>query len=407
MKYKKTIGSIMIVLGSALIYLGIVQPALSGYTLLNLADERQVTPYATSTPTAGQIPMADGSNKLDDWVTDYFYGDSSDGDVIISTNTTLTEDMYYLNLTINAGVTVDPGGYIIYVSGTLTNNGTIARDGNDATDAVEDVAGVGGAALASGSIAGGLAGADGAGGKYNNGSSSSSGNAGGAGTSLNPSITNVNGSAGGAGKMSEGGGAGGAGGAAGTTTLETTILEYNRTASGNLTLNDTTDYNIIESPIKGSSSSATLSASAGSGGGGSGGTDNQGGTAWVLTGGGGGAGGNGGIVLIVAKEIINNGTISVDGGAGSDAGATTGYYDPTNYSAWGGGSGGGAGGNGGLIILVSETYSVAGTLSYAAGAFGEGQAGYSYTSTPGAYSLGDNGVVGNAGKYILVNISDK
>jgi hypothetical protein len=63
---------------------------------------------------------------------DALFGNASDGDVTISSATTLTRDMYYRNLTVAAGQTLDEGGYRIFVSGTLTlgDGAKIARDGN-------------------------------------------------------------------------------------------------------------------------------------------------------------------------------------------------------------------------------------------------------------------------------------
>jgi len=46
-------------------------------------------------------------------------------DITISSNTTLTSDLYCNNLTINSGVTLTTNGYNIYCQGTFTNNGTI------------------------------------------------------------------------------------------------------------------------------------------------------------------------------------------------------------------------------------------------------------------------------------------
>lgn len=59
------------------------------------------------------------------------YGDGSDGDATINSNTTLTEDRYYDDLTVTSGATLNPGGFRIFVAGTLTmGSGTaIARDG--------------------------------------------------------------------------------------------------------------------------------------------------------------------------------------------------------------------------------------------------------------------------------------
>jgi hypothetical protein len=72
----------------------------------------------------------------------FMYWPWTDWDVTISTNTTLTKDMYYNNLTINSWVTLNPWGYRIYVKGKLTNNGTIARNGNNGTNGANGVVSV-------------------------------------------------------------------------------------------------------------------------------------------------------------------------------------------------------------------------------------------------------------------------
>ncbi len=56
------------------------------------------------------------------------FGTGSDGDVIISVNTTLTGDKNYKNLTVNGGITLNTSGFIVRVSETLLNNGTITDD---------------------------------------------------------------------------------------------------------------------------------------------------------------------------------------------------------------------------------------------------------------------------------------
>ncbi len=48
------------------------------------------------------------------------FGDGSDGTVVISSNTTLTSDMYYENLTISNNAVLKPGGYRIFVRTLLT-----------------------------------------------------------------------------------------------------------------------------------------------------------------------------------------------------------------------------------------------------------------------------------------------
>lgn len=56
---------------------------------------------------------------------DSVYGQGTDGDVTISSNTTLTSDKYYNNLTVDNNTTLLTNGYRIFVKGTLTNNGYI------------------------------------------------------------------------------------------------------------------------------------------------------------------------------------------------------------------------------------------------------------------------------------------
>ncbi len=51
---------------------------------------------------------------------DPLYGTGADGDVTISTNTTLTTDKNYRNLTVNGGITLNPGGHRIFVQNVLT-----------------------------------------------------------------------------------------------------------------------------------------------------------------------------------------------------------------------------------------------------------------------------------------------
>jgi len=65
-----------------------------------------------------------------------FFGDGSDGDVtIVAGTTTLSKDMVYNNLTIQAGGILKPAGYRIFVKGTLTiaAGGSINDNGNDAS----------------------------------------------------------------------------------------------------------------------------------------------------------------------------------------------------------------------------------------------------------------------------------
>jgi len=54
-------------------------------------------------------------------------GDGSDGDVVVDTvaDLVLTSDMQYANVTVDSGATLYTSGFVLRVSGTLINNGTI------------------------------------------------------------------------------------------------------------------------------------------------------------------------------------------------------------------------------------------------------------------------------------------
>ncbi len=65
-----------------------------------------------------------------------FWGDGSDGDVVISSNTALTSRKQYNNLTIQTGAYLDTGGYPISVRNTLTieTGAQIGRRGNNGSN---------------------------------------------------------------------------------------------------------------------------------------------------------------------------------------------------------------------------------------------------------------------------------
>ena len=67
---------------------------------------------------------------------DSVYGGGNDGNVVIASNTTLSRDMYYNNLTIDSGFQLNPNGYKIFVKGTLALNGNIALGANNSTGTV-------------------------------------------------------------------------------------------------------------------------------------------------------------------------------------------------------------------------------------------------------------------------------
>ena len=275
------------------------------------------------------------------------FGDGSDGDVVISSNTTLTSDMYYNNLTVNVGISLDTGGFRIFVKDTLTNNGHIHRDGNDGGDGDSSavptpLGGAAGPALAAGTIYGGLAGKVGG----NGATSIGDGQDGQDGSNQTESFAS-DGVDGGDGGGAVSTGQGGDGGVA-TETIQPPRTMVFIQLMREFSSDDTVKY------IK-------TSASSGSGGGGHS-FSTPGGEA----GAGGGSGSSGGIVLIFAKTIVNNGIISADGGDGGDGGAASNVSNPR------GGGGGGGAGSGGLVFLIYEYLTVPGTIRAAGGVKGLG-----------------------------------
>lgn len=66
---------------------------------------------------------------------DSIYGMGNDGNVTISSNTALSRDMYYNNLTINSNIHLNTNGFRIFVKGTLTLDGSV---GIKSTDSVSN-----------------------------------------------------------------------------------------------------------------------------------------------------------------------------------------------------------------------------------------------------------------------------
>lgn len=340
------------------------------------------------------------------------FGDGSDGVVSINSGTTtLTSDMFYDTLTIASGAVLETAGYRVFVQNTLTNAGTIRRNGvaggnggagdNGAGSVAVPggTAGSAGTALADGSLPGAPAGkagqAGGAGGGTTNTSANgSNGTAGTAGQAATKAIVG-NGVAGGAGGAggSGGGGAGGTSGAAGAAGASSgTILNEIRTYASAYLLYDPQDNTWYDS--------SGGSGSGGSGGGGGSQSTADGGTE-ASGGGGGGSGGSGsagGVVEIFARILVNSGTISANGGNGGNGGdGGDGLVTVAGGAGGGGGGAGGGGGDGGVIILVYSSYTNTGSVTVTAGSAGSaGTGGTADTGTLGAND-GSNGAAGTVG----------
>lgn len=335
------------------------------------------------------------------------FGDGSDGALAYDGSTTilgmapsgsaytLTRDIFATDLTISTGVTINTGGYKIYVNGTLTRNGTgkICNNGGaggNGTVGSGTTAGTGGSA---GSAAPGItvpAGTvgvgGGAGGAGNTSGAGSSGTAGTAGTAVTNALGVVgatypaSGGAGGASNAAHAGGSGAAGGAAGGVTAS-----KSRVVSAAIA-------NLCAVVVSGTLTLFSVSGGNGGAGGGGGGGGNS--SAGGGGGGGGGSGGNGGWVVVFAKTILDNNLgvalLQAKGGTGGDGGA--GVAGAAN-SGGGGGGGAGAGGNGGIVVLVYKsrngalTHDVTGGSNGSVGAAGAGGSGGGVAGTAGATSV--------------------
>jgi len=73
------------------------------------------------------------------------FGDGSDGDAVISSDSYLGRDMFYNSLTVNEGVTLTVNNHWVFVKDTLTVNGTIKASANSGGNGGPGYAGIGGA----------------------------------------------------------------------------------------------------------------------------------------------------------------------------------------------------------------------------------------------------------------------
>lgn len=286
-----------------------------------------VTPNdAGDTITISSTGSGGGSSGMSDY---QLFGDGIDGNVTISSGTTvLTRDMYYNNLTLSGSGVLDPAGYRIFCSGILNisaaSAGAISRLAGTGSLSGSGVSGGSGAATLSSNSVGGSAQAANGG---------ASGSAGAAGTQA-AQTTAYSGVFGG---QSGDGGAGGSGqaGAGGASRAARTANFINDIRYLDLLLTVWIDGILKRAP---------------GGVGGPGGSSGAGdGAGW---GGGGGGGGAGGGVIFISARTINRGgatavgAISAKGGGGGNGG--NGGFGGTNR----GGGGGGSGGGGGFVYLI-------------------------------------------------------
>ncbi len=327
---------------------------------------------STASTTANIVVVANSNGVIDSsfiasstlqaaaLVNTFSFGDGSDGNVTISSPTTLTRDMYYNNLVVNSTLTTD--GFQIFVKDTISGTGTTtwgtASNGGNASGRT------GGTGAGTTSVAGLLknvaGGGGGLGGIYNGTSAGADGGA----TSQLHSIGQINTFGG------NGGNDNSTGGGSGATALSTSTSQkfpvYAFPVLRMLDFNDTS-FSKLYGSLSGN----------GGGGGGAFFSGNSGG-------GGGGGGASGGTIFIAAKNWAGSFTIYSKGGNGGNGGnPSIGQQNP-------GSGGGGAGGSGGTAVIIYGTKTWSGSYSLIGGSGG---------------SAGVGGTVGTVGSTGLTGIS--
>ena len=304
-----------------------------------------------------------------------FFGDASDGDVVISSGTTtLTRDMYYRNLTVSGTGALVTNGFRVFVQEkldlTAAPAGAIRNDGGNGSVGASSNGGAAGSAPAAGTVGGGGAGTAGG-----NGSTTAAGN--GAAAAAPANQTPCNGGA--SGSSGAGGDGDGAGGPGATTA--------GATAGSALSLRRWTD-----TLLRGAS--LIVGGVGGPGGGGGGASSGNG------PGGGAGGGGSGGGVLWLSARIVDRsastaaGAIRANGGAGGN-----GAVGQASGNSGGGGGGSGAGGGWVFLAYLALRGAAASNAVQASGGTG-GAGGNGLGSGAG----GRGGTGGSGGRVTSLNL---
>jgi len=319
---------------------------------LVLQAKNATSTYNAST-AANKVVVTQNNGRIDpEFIGSTAFGDGRDGNVTISSTTTLTRDMYYNDLTINADLL--PKNYRIFVRGTLSGSGRIVASGANGTNATGNTHGTGTTSingyfstLASGNGApGSISGCS----ANNHSSNTYSG--------LVFVYSNSN-----------------TGGSISLPASPCDVGTYSSTAGSIIAFATSTRYGVeYYSTIAGveiSYATSTRIFSSTSGSGGAGGIIKCSGSC-SGTNGSSGAGGGGGqagqVVFIVARSIVGSFSIDVHGGNGGNGG--NGGCGSGDYCGTGGTGGGG--GSGGVIIFVYDTKTWSGSVNLTGGTGGTG-----------------------------------
>lgn len=249
-------------------------------------------------------------------------GNAAQGDIVWDGSTALAKDVFANNITIQAGATINTGGFRLFAKNRITIEGVLTRQGNPAQGLT------GGVAVSANTCSGGTAG----------------GNAGTVGNIGSNSTAQAIG-------MGGKGGNGGAGTfAAGTAGAVTGP----NAANGSTLLPNTLAFALWD---KTAPHQNPIAAASGGGGGGGGVAQD-----------GGGGGGGAGTIVIGCRTLLGSGTITAKGGSG-DNGT--------------GDSGGGGGGGGGMVFISAQKVSSSLTIDVSGGDPGTPGAGTGATGSFG------------------------
>ncbi|HYQ42764.1 MAG TPA: hypothetical protein VER11_12375 [Polyangiaceae bacterium] len=304
-----------------------------------------------------------------------FFGDASDGDVVIASGTTtLTRDMYYRNLTISGTGALVTNGFRVFVQErldlTAAPAGAIRADGGNGSGGSAATGGAAGAVVSAGTVGGGGPGSAGG-----NGSTTASGS--GAASAAPTNQTPANGGA--SGTSGAGGDGDGAGGPGATTA--------GATVAGSLSLRRWTS-----TLLRGAS--LIVGGAGGPGGGGGGASSGNG------PGGGGGGGGAGGGIVWISARIVDR-TASTAAGAIRANGGTGGNGAVGQASGNSGGGGGGSGAGGGWVFLAYLALRGASATNAVQASGGTGGAG---GNGLGSAAGGRGGSGGSGGRITALNL---
>ena len=352
------------------------------YTLPDQSGPLMVDPTSTAGDMIYQngglqrLPIGTENQKLKvttglpTWADDFeeMFSGKITGNLTVTGALTLTNDVFYDTLTLNAGAALDTAGYKIFCRVLNLSNApaaAIRRRGNNGNNAANQTGGGTQAGLNATTTGGGGQGGAGATGVVGAGTTSA----------VAGSFTNANGGNGGSGGNG-GAGSGGAGGPLSALPVATSPVDFSRIA-----------YDLLRGAV-------TIGGGAGGRGGSSGGGDGV-----NLGRGGGGGGSSGAVIAIYAHTIITSGSTAagaitvVGGNGGLGASGVAG-------NVGGGGGGGGAGGGYVYLMYAKKTGPVVTNLITASGGNG-GNAGNGIGTGIG----GTGGGGGNGGRIQTFNVS--